>query len=279
MARARPRGSRLILAQHRSGFLALAVALAGTALFLVGSGRMLRGLLRITVGGAAALAGYVLVFGGSYLDDTYTRILHTFDTADSTAAWRLLSWYEVGSGVVDRPLGHGFATWDFYFNIDDPLRGSHNSFLDLAYRAGVPGLVAFLAMPIALTVGTRSVIRQRPAADNTLLVTVCACMYRVPHVRVLQRRFRYALSLDLLLGVSPTGGRRVAVGARRHSDVRPVTSVLLFGAAYSVSAGANLVLNVTVGHVSARARSRSSRSPSPRRVCSTPAPISESPIT
>ena len=148
----------LMFAQHRSGFLALAVALGATAFFLVGSERALRGLGRLAFGGIAVGLIAVTFFGGSYIDDTIVRIEHTFDTSDPTAAWRLLSWYEVGSGIIDRPLGHGFATWDFVFNATDPLRGSHNSFLDLTYRVGVPGLGAFLALPISLVSRTRQLV-------------------------------------------------------------------------------------------------------------------------
>jgi hypothetical protein len=165
----------LQLAQHRSGFVASAVALLATASFLGGSPQSLRRLLKLLAFAAIALAGYLLI-GGSFLDETMERLRHTTDLQDGNIAWRLLSWYEVVDGVIDQPLGHGFPTWEFWFTARDPLTGSHNDYLDLAYRVGVPGLVAFLALPVSLIRQTRQLVQRTGPLPQILPITVCAAM-------------------------------------------------------------------------------------------------------
>jgi O-antigen ligase len=165
----------LQLAQHRSGFAASAVALLATASFLGGSQQSLRRLLKLLVFAAIALAGYLLT-GGSFLDETMERLRHTTDLQDGNIAWRLLSWYEVLDGVIDQPLGHGFRTWEFWFTASDPLTGSHNDYLDLAYRVGVPGLVAFLALPVSLIRQTRQLVQRTGPLPQILPITVCAAI-------------------------------------------------------------------------------------------------------
>jgi hypothetical protein len=166
----------LLLAQHRSGFVAFAVALFTTASFLGGSEQSLRRLLKLSMLGASALALYLLLAGGSYLDETMERLRHTTDLQDENIAWRLLSWYEVIDGIIARPLGHGFATWEFWFTARDPLTGSHNDYLDLAYRIGVPGVVAFLALPVSMIRQTRRLVQHAGPVPQILPITTCAAM-------------------------------------------------------------------------------------------------------
>jgi O-antigen ligase len=169
-------GIELVLAQHRSAFVSLGVALLVATALVGGSQQSVRGLVKLFA--MIALAGtiYVLVFGGSYLDDTMNRMGESTDFDDANIAWRLSSWYEVLTGIVDQPFGHGFSTWDFAFTIKNPLTGSHNDYLDLAYRIGVPGLVAFLALPVALIRQTRQLAQQTGPAAQLLPVTICAAM-------------------------------------------------------------------------------------------------------
>jgi O-antigen ligase len=168
--------AELILAQHRSGFVAFAVALGATAVLLGGSTRALQGVIKVVAIAVIGVTIFTLLFGSGYVDETITRIGETTDFSDGTVAWRLLSWYEVGSGVIDQPWGHGFAHWDFTFNVSDPLLGSHNALLDLTYRIGVPGLVLFIAMPTRLIAGARRLVRRDGAPRHVMLVTTCACM-------------------------------------------------------------------------------------------------------
>lgn len=166
----------LILAQHRSGLVALAISIAATGAFVLGARRAVDGALRLLgllVVGAIVAAIFV---DGSYLGDTLARIEHITDVQDVNTAWRLLNWYEVGSGVIDQPLGHGFTQWDFFFTQYDPLIGSHNSLLDLAYRIGVPGLLVFLAIPARLLSQTRRAVAASSGKDQVLPITACACM-------------------------------------------------------------------------------------------------------
>lgn len=165
-----------LLAQHRSGFVAVAVSLLATASFLGGSKQSLRGLLKLLMLVASALALYLLLVGGTFLDDTMERIGHTTDFQDGNIAWRLFAWYEVIDGIIARPLGHGFATWEFWFTARYPMSGSHNEYLDLAYRVGVPGLVAFLALPVSLIRQTRQLVQRTGPVPQTLPITVCAAM-------------------------------------------------------------------------------------------------------
>jgi O-antigen ligase len=127
------------------------------------------------VGGVVA----ALTVDSSYLADTLSRIEHITDTQDVNTAWRLLNWYEVLGGIADRPLGHGFTQWDFFFTRYDPLIGSHNSLLDLTYRIGVPGLLVFLAIPAWLLARTRRAVAASSGGAQVLPITACACMIAV----------------------------------------------------------------------------------------------------
>ncbi|HET9627010.1 MAG TPA: O-antigen ligase family protein [Kofleriaceae bacterium] len=169
----------LLLAQHRSGLVALGVAVAATGGYVLGTRRALAGALRLLALGVAGLAVTAIAVDSAYLDDTIARITHITDVQDVNTAWRLLNWYEVGAGVVDRPLGHGFAQWDFFFTRYDPLIGSHNSLLDLAYRIGVPGLVAFLAIPGWLLARTRRAVAASSGGAQVLPITACACVLAI----------------------------------------------------------------------------------------------------
>jgi O-antigen ligase len=166
----------LVLTQHRSGFVALAVALLATAALLGNSTEALKGLIKLLVVAALGLAVFMWAFGSSQIDETVNRVAHSSNLSDANIDWRLLSWYEVFDGVRDRPWGHGFATWDFLFTWNDPLTGSHNSFLDLAYRIGVAGLLVFLALPVLLVRDVRRLARETGARAQSLLVTACAAM-------------------------------------------------------------------------------------------------------
>lgn len=165
----------VILAQHRSGFVAVAAALLASVTVIRGSTKALQRLLKVIMGVAIGLAVAVLLFGGAYLADTVARISQTGDVTDINIDWRLLAWFEVFDGVVAQPLGHGFAQWDFSFATFDPLTGSHNSLLDLAYRVGIPGLLLFVAIPVALLRGTRAVVR-KASGDDVLLVISSTCI-------------------------------------------------------------------------------------------------------
>lgn len=169
----------LLLAQHRSGLVALGFAVAATGAYVLGTRRALAGALRV---GGLIVVGLVLLeltVDSSYLGDTLARIEHITDVQDVNTAWRLLNWYEVGSGVLAQPLGHGFTQWDFFFTQYDPLIGSHNSLLDLAYRIGVPGLVVFLAIPARLLSQTRRAVAATSGDAQVLAITACTCMVAV----------------------------------------------------------------------------------------------------
>jgi hypothetical protein len=167
-------GVEIVLAQHRSGFVAAGVALLATSTFIGGSEQTVRGLLKFFA--LLTLAGglYMLLLGGNYVDETVARVSSTTDLEDPNIAFRLSAALEVLGGVAAQPLGHGFSRWEFSFTIFNPLRGSHNSLVDLAYRIGVPGLVAFLAMPVSLIRQTRQLAQRTGPVPQLLPMTVCA---------------------------------------------------------------------------------------------------------
>lgn len=169
----------LVLAQHRSGLVALVAAVAVTGACVLGARRAVRGAIRLLVLAAFIAAVALLAFDNGYLADTLERLGHITDAQDVNTAWRLLNWYEVASGVIDRPSGHGFASWDFFFTTYDPLIGSHNSLLDLCYRIGVPGLLVFLAIPVRILVETRRAINDSSVTANVLPITACTCLLAV----------------------------------------------------------------------------------------------------
>jgi O-antigen ligase len=211
--------AELILTQHRSGFVSLAVALVATAGLLGNSTEALKGLLKLLVVAALGIAVFAWVFGGSYIDETVNRIAHSGDLSDANIDWRLLSWYEVFEGVRDRPWGHGFATWDFLFTSSDPLTGSHNDFLDLAYRIGVGGLLVFLAMPVLLMRDVRRLARETGARTQSLLVTVCAAMIAFllfSAFNVVLESPQMSIVFWVLLGIGGVALERRQVSALRH---------------------------------------------------------------
>lgn len=167
--------AQLAMAQHRSGFVALAAGIVLPPLVIGRSAHALRIATRVSVVTAGAAVLYLVVLGGDYIADTVTRLLHTTDFADENISWRLLSWAEVASGVLSAPLGHGFSSWDFLFTWDNPLTGSHNSLLDLAYRVGVLGPLLLTAMPVTLL----AMMRRRSSAlttERSALLAGCACL-------------------------------------------------------------------------------------------------------
>jgi hypothetical protein len=166
----------LVLAQHRSGFVAAGLALFATSTIIGGSAQAVRGLLKLVVFGTLAIGLYLLLFGGGYLGETVNRVSTTTDFQDNNIYWRLNTAYEVVRAVIAQPLGYGFSTWDFSFTFVDPLTGSHNDYADLAYRIGVPGLVAFLALPVSLIRQTRQLAQHTGPAPQLLAVTVCAAL-------------------------------------------------------------------------------------------------------
>lgn len=172
-------GIVLVLAQHRSGLVALAAAVALTGACLLGARRAAVGAIRLLV--LAVLVGAVaaVAIDDGYLADTLDRIEHITDVQDVNTAWRLLNWYEVGNGVIDKPWGHGFTSWEFFFTTYDPLIGSHNSLLDLCYRIGVPGLFVFLALPVKLLAAARRAIGDSSVSACVLLITACTCLVAV----------------------------------------------------------------------------------------------------
>lgn len=172
-------GIVLVLAQHRSGLVALVVAIATTGVWVLGARRAVRGAIRLLVLAVCAAAVAMLVIDDSYLRDTLDRIEHITDLQDVNTAWRLLNWYEVSSEIVDRPLGHGFALWDFSFTTNDPLIGSHNSLIDLGYRIGVPGLLVFLSLPARILAGARRAVDDSSVVASVLPITACTCLIAV----------------------------------------------------------------------------------------------------
>lgn len=169
----------LVLAQHRSGLIALAVALAVTGSCVLGTRRAAGGALRLLALAMIGAAVAAFAVDDSYLGDTLVRIEHITDPQDVNTAWRLLNWYEVFDGIVGQPWGHGFNSWDFFFTTYDPLIGSHNSLLDLAYRIGIPGLLVFLSIPTRLLVETRRAVDGSSAGAMVLPITACACLLAV----------------------------------------------------------------------------------------------------
>jgi O-antigen ligase len=166
----------LVLAQHRSGLVALVVALAATGACVLGARRAAGGAVRLLVLAMIGAAVAAVAVDDGYLSETLARIEHITDPQDVNTAWRLVNWYEVFDGVVDQPLGHGFTSWDFFFTTYDPLIGSHNSLLDLAYRIGIPGLLVFLSIPARLLVATRRAVDRSSASAKVLPITACACV-------------------------------------------------------------------------------------------------------
>jgi hypothetical protein len=86
------------------GVIGMSVAAVGA---IVGR-RLTRGSALLMAGAAvlaaSALALYLVLAGGSYLDETMERLRYTTDLQDENIAWRLLSWYEVIDGIIARPL-------------------------------------------------------------------------------------------------------------------------------------------------------------------------------
>jgi len=168
--------TEIVLAQHRSA----AVALLGSAFVVVAlllrSPAASRRLVKWAVVAALAAIVGIYAFGNAYLEQTIVRLHHTTDTADANAAWRLLSWAEVLGGIRSHPFGHGFATWDFFFNQFDPLSGSHNAYLDLAYRVGLPGLITFLSIPLAVFALTHRAVRSTGPSAQAVGIAACACL-------------------------------------------------------------------------------------------------------
>lgn len=169
-------GIVLVLAQHRSGLVALVAALAVTGACVLGARRAAGGAMRLLVLAVIGAAVATVVVNDGYLGDSLVRIEHITDAQDVNTAWRLLNWYEVMDGIADQPWGHGFTVWDFFFTTYDPLIGSHNSLLDLAYRIGIPGLVIFLSIPTRLLAETRRAVDGSTASAKVLPVTACACV-------------------------------------------------------------------------------------------------------
>ena len=169
-------GIELLLAQHRSGLVALGIAIAATGAFVLGTRRVIEGAMRLLGLAVAGAVVAAIAVDSSYLEDTLARIEHIADTQDVNTAWRLLNWYEVGNGVVEQPWGHGFTRWDFFFTTYDPLIGSHNSLLDLMYRIGAPGLLVFLAIPAWLLARTRRAVAASSGRAQVLPITACTCL-------------------------------------------------------------------------------------------------------
>jgi O-antigen ligase len=166
----------LVLAQHRSGLVALVVAIAATGACVLGARRAAGGAMRLLGLAMVGTVVAVLAVDSHYLGDTLARIEHITDPQDVNTAWRLLNWYEVLDGITDQPWGHGFTRWDFFFTTYDPMIGSHNSLLDLAYRIGIPGLLIFLLLPIRMLAETRRAVDGSSANAMVLPITACACM-------------------------------------------------------------------------------------------------------
>jgi O-antigen ligase len=172
-------GIVLVLAQHRSGLIALVVTVAATGACVLGARRAARGAMRLLVLAMIGAAVAAIAVHDSYLGDTLARIEHITDPQDVNTAWRLLNWYEVIDGVAAQPWGHGFTSWDFFFTTYDPLIGSHNSLLDLAYRIGIPGLLVFLSIPTRLLTDARRAVDGSSASAKVLPITACACVIAV----------------------------------------------------------------------------------------------------
>ena len=164
----------IVLAQHRSGFVALFGGVLGMALLMPRAARFLKRASKRLVGVSMVIAVVGYVFASDYLVSTVERIGQTTNVEDVNAAWRLLAWKEVGLGVLEKPLGHGFTEWSFFFNAHAPDSGSHNSYLDLAYRIGVPGLALLSWLLGAFFVLGKRVSRRFPDLRGTVVATAGA---------------------------------------------------------------------------------------------------------
>lgn len=138
----------VVIVQSRSALVAAAMAI-GVMILLLPGRRKARLLFGLTLGFALIASIVVLSVNQSYLADTLIRARAITDFSDVNASWRILNWLEVLIEVATQPLGHGFATFDFSFTRVDPFVGSHNSWVDLAYRVGLPG-VGLLALFIGV---------------------------------------------------------------------------------------------------------------------------------
>jgi O-antigen ligase len=105
----------------------------------------------------------------------------------ANASWRLEFWRQDIKATLDRPLtGVGFgpgANFCFlglchdqrYTREADQISGPHNSYVDVAYRMGIPGIAALIGlMVLALMRARRAMVRARAGGDATAedLVTV-----------------------------------------------------------------------------------------------------------
>jgi O-antigen ligase/polysaccharide polymerase Wzy-like membrane protein len=153
----------LLLAQHRSAFLAAAIVLILQArlkvtrnkqLFLVASIASIAVVLS-----AALLASSDLRAAASSL--VLQRIGSIADVQDPNIAWRLASTAEIITTLSTQPLGIGFGFRQFAFNASDPYVASHNSYADFALRFGIDGLLVAALLFLAIFIQLRRAARNQ----------------------------------------------------------------------------------------------------------------------
>jgi hypothetical protein len=159
----------LVLAQHRSTFLA-----AGLVLLLSARNTLRTNRRFLAAGLALSLLALVLTVGlatsarirNAVADLAVNRLASITKLDDPNTAWRLAAAAEVASVVVREPLGVGFRFQPFSFNLGDPYVASHNSYVDFALRFGIDGLILAVAIFSAVFVRLRR-IAAPPFRDQT----------------------------------------------------------------------------------------------------------------
>ena len=122
--------------------------------------------------------------------DVLTEVSSSFrDSAQSAnSTWRLAFWEFMINASADRPLfGVGFGKpanfeWNGYFydrRTGDPadpfdVTGPHNSFVNLLYRTGVPGLLAVVALGVLAITRLWSLTRRASGDDRATAVWLLA---------------------------------------------------------------------------------------------------------
>jgi hypothetical protein len=134
----------VLLSQHRSVWLALAIAYAAAALLRFSGQKARR---------AAAILAPLLVFGimaaltdpDGIVAGTVARLQTTTDPTAPDAAWRLAAWNQTLEDIGNHPvIGVGLGQlFSFSFRGVTVTEFPHNSLLDIAWYAGALGLTLF----------------------------------------------------------------------------------------------------------------------------------------
>ncbi|MFG2824441.1 O-antigen ligase family protein [Kitasatospora sp. NPDC048365] len=198
----------VVLLQHRTVWLAALVMIAGWLLFRPGHGsRKAAGI------GAAVLLAATAALAGSFAPDAgLTRSLASSATNEDTMAWRVASWrllVDRPQGLHDwlfgLPFGSGFTRLLYGRVVEEQ---PHNYYLHLLLRVGLVGLIAAVALVVAMLLRTD---HRSPNGLLRWLATAgiaCFCLtYALP--------FEQSLLIGLLLrppDASPTEHRPASAG-------------------------------------------------------------------